>query len=465
MHTLRLPETFKASQSLPTEWLKVLPLQQQADAKALFALQQKIINLDHAILPIEQKIERAEVLRCAVVPLLERAMLLFSHKAVPQTATEHALFVLNANTLKHLMLIYLRALGALLRKNNRALLELALHRAVLLNRQWQWQFFVSQRMIHKESVAYLLYCLNFGKAHQLLHAELNDAAFVQLGKSSVGGQIAWALLMIAARPLRLNLNECKVTQRIAARWREMITFDFQKQHDGAVSFSELYAQTPTESQLCWVDFSFVLKKINSRMAALNRGLTPAQIKFGSYLNAFQCKNLLQVLKQRLAQMMSFPHIPPQDIRAQQTAFYMHVFKDYPALEQAKHPSFETWLQLDNFCWRDAQQEGARHFSPHLVLTDSPLRLGMLSALCEDAFGGLFAYVEWFSKHVEFGHYEDNNQRHPIFFVPDIQNEVLVAFENPLTLHQTYVLSGCSQPSFTPLECLEHGANFYRYRVQ
>ncbi len=470
MHPLRLPEaTQRVTASMEKEWLNALSQQDQEDVEALFALRQEIIALDCSATPVENKIERAETLRAAVAPFVERLSPLFSRTPLPQNNTEHAVFILNTSTLKHLALIYLRALSILRRKKNIALLGFVLHRVALIVRHWQWHYFLSNRMPPKESLTWLLYTLNLGNLHQVLHIQYHDPAALEFGKSSTGGQVAWALMVIAASPAHLNLKESKVLQRVSARWREMVGIHHQKQTEYAVSFSDLYPQTPSQKELCWMDFSFVLKKINQRIAALNNGQTPAQIKLGKDLESNALKNLLQVLKERFQKALSFPQAPAQDIRATTSTFYFNAFQTYPALfnrAENKEARFETWKVLEGLVWRDVANPGARYVAPHLVVSDSPLRLGVLSALCEDAYGGLFSDVSWFEQHLEFGHLNLEGLQQAFFFASNAtQSEILVEAESPLTLHQTYATFGCSQKQFTVVELLEEGADFLRYRVQ
>ena len=472
MQTLRLPEPIFPVPIFETDWIRDLDESIQADICALLTLKHKVMILDtKQRLSAAQKVDQAEVLRVAITPLVERLSPFFTRKPVPQSDVEYALFVLNSSVLKHLALVFLRAILPLARQRHERL-GLCVHRAAIVVRYWQWQSWLAGRTPSMTSVDWLLGLLEFAHQNDLMAFEKVDRASHRQSKSSVGGQIAWALMLIAARPVRLNLAQLLMTQRICDRWREMVHFLTQKVGLDSISFGTLYPQAPTAAVLSWLDFSGVLRKIEQHYAALNRGQTPMQLKLGTELDTPGTKQLLKILKKRYQQMVSVPQVPPQDPRAQLCDLYFDSFNAYPIfLNNNNHPRIscapaEEWTQFGTFFWRDVKTQGARHLSPHLVASDSPARLGIISALCEDDFGGLFGTVSWFVQHVEAGRVLLDSKAAPAFLLQEnAQHFLLVPFDTPLTLQQEYVVSGFSLQQITPTQLAERGANFLRYSLR
>ena len=471
MQTIRLPEPISPVPIFETDWIRDLDESIQADICALLTLKHKVMVLDtKQRLSPAQKVDQAEVLRVAITPLVERLSPFFTRKPVPQSDVEYALFVLNSSVLKHLALIFLRAILPLARHGHERL-GLCVHRAAIVVRYWQWQSWLAGRTPSETSVDWLLGILDFAYQHDLMTFEKVDRASSRQSKSSVGGQIAWALMLIAARPVRLNLAQLLMTQRICDRWREMVHFLTQKVGVDSVSFGTLYPQPPTAAVLSWLDFSGVIRKIEQRNAALNRGQTPMQLKLGTELDTPGTKQLLKILRKRYQTMISAPHVPPQDPRAQLCDIYFDAFNAYPIflhenLTTAIRTPAEEWTQFGNFFWRDVQTQGARHLSPHLVASDSPARLGIITALCEDDFGGLFGTISWFTQHIESGQVLLESKAAPAFLLQEnAQQFLLVPFDSPLTLQQEYVVSGFSVQQITPAQLVERGADFLRYTLR
>ncbi len=471
MHHIRLPEPSSKVPIADTAWIRDLDESIQADICALLTLKHKVMTLDaKQRASAAQKVEQAEVLRVAIAPLIERLSPLFTRKPVPQSNVEYAIFVLNSSVLKHLALIFLRAILPLSRRGSTRL-PIAIHRAAIVLRYWQWQSWLAGRVPPKDSVDWLIALLEFAHKADLLNFEKHDPVSPKEGRSSVHGQIAWALMLIAARPVRLNLAQLLMTQRICARWREMLRFLTQKVGYESVSFGTLYPQPPTPLHLSWLDFAGILRKIEHRINALNRGKTPAQINLGTELDISGARQLLQLLKQRYQKMLSFPQVPPQDSRATPTQLFFDAFIAFPVfLRGPTHTTVispaEEWLQHGNFFWREVHTGGARHLSPHLIANDSPPRLGIISALCEDEFGGLFGTIAWFNQHIETGQILLDSKAAPAFLLQeDEQLFLIIPFDSPLSLHQEYAASGFSRRDITPIELLERGGNFLRYLVQ
>lgn len=471
MQNLRLPEPIFPVPVFNADWICDLDTSIQADICALLTLKHKVMILDaKQRLNAVQKVDQAEVLRVAITPLVERLSPLFTRKPVPQSDVEYALFVLNSSVLKHLALVFLRAILPLVRQKHERL-GFCVHRAAIVLRHWQWQSWLAGKTPSTASVDWLLWLLDFAHQNDLMTFEKVDRASHRQSKSSVSGQIAWALMLIAARPVRLNLAQLLMTQRICDRWREMVHFLTQKVGVDSISFGTLYPQPPTAAVLSWMDFSGVLRKIEQRYAALNRGQTPMQLKLGTELDARGTKQLLKLLKKRYQKMLSVPHVPPHDPRAQLCDLYFDAFGAFPvflhgALTTTLRAPAEEWTQYGNFFWRDVKTPGARYLSPHLVASDSPARLGVLSALCEDDFGGLFGTLTWFNQHIESGHILLDSKAAPAFLLQEnAQQFLLLPFDTPLTLQQEYVASGFSLQQMTPTEMIERGANFLRYSVR
>jgi hypothetical protein len=58
----------------------------------------------------------------------------------------------------------------------------------------------------------------------LLDQPLTDPAFPHLGESTVGGHLAWAILLRLIDPYRLTAPQLTVANRAISRWRELVSF-------------------------------------------------------------------------------------------------------------------------------------------------------------------------------------------------------------------------------------------------
>ncbi len=132
---------------------------------------------------------------------------------------------------------------------------------------------------------------------------VEDRLLAETRESTIAGQYAMAVMLYLARPYVLASGHFATVVRWLVRWREQAAILSAPSPDrrGGEVLLDLAGAAPIDNasgtpQLPrWLSLDRVLRKIRSRMAALDAGESPESLKLGSGLPAATCRMLLEDL--------------------------------------------------------------------------------------------------------------------------------------------------------------------------
>jgi len=136
---------------------------------------------------------------------------------------------------------------------------------------------------------------------------VEDRLLGETRESTIAGQYAMALMLHLSRPQTLASAHFAAVARWLARWREQAAVRCMPVPDSrdAMIVLDLAGAAPvsnplnTPRQPRWLSLDRVLRKIRSRMAALDAGESPENLKLGSGVPAATCTRLLDDLAAHL----------------------------------------------------------------------------------------------------------------------------------------------------------------------
>jgi hypothetical protein len=506
MHRLVLPDPRKnieaAFQDIPTakSWLARQALAQPLQTLAAICLQVEAV--DGGKLPAPLAVELLDLLRAAAVPLQENIENRFTRKPLPLSEEERRIFELAVRVWLRLAIAYLRQLdtlpaGARSQPLNRA--ASALHLAT-------YSHFLAAYACPLSLERLLFGVLAAASDAGLLNQPLTDRAFPHLGESTVGGHLAWALLLRLIDPYRLTATQLAVANRALSRWRELTSFRSEPERDPRghdIALASLCSGRLPEGSPHWLGVRSVARKIDQRLAALKAGESPESLKLGRELSATACIRLLEELRFSLDEHEREPagdngeitlifggepayallhgdYLNRPDSLDSKSASLAHqrmalfgfdrVESLATAVKRIDIPG-ETWSIIDGMLIRAAGQLTSRHQSPCLVAAqiDGKARLGVLFGLQVTAGDVLTGGLHWFPESVEPGWLkrtdplESGAPRTPVFLIREDDELSLILPANVgARLGVGIAVDGTSVTHLQPREVLERGVDFVRY---
>ena len=242
-----------------------------------------------------------------------------------------------------------------------------------------------------------------------------DPDLRHLGESNIAGHVAWAFLLRLIDPYRLSAHQLAVANRALGRWRELTNFQATPDSDPkaqAVMLDHLFGEPIPEGLPGYLDVRPIIRKIRSRIEALQAGESPESLKLGRELSSAACIRLLHDIRICLSQhnitpatevgelaltfggenaytLFSGKPLNSQGLGTKSaTISHQRVaifgFDRLSHLPNAVHkvdvPS-EAWTLLDGLAIRPLEA-GERHLSPCLIAStgEKGPRLGVLLSL-------------------------------------------------------------------------------------
>jgi hypothetical protein len=509
MHRLVLPDPRKnieaAFQDVPSakSWLTRQALAQPLQTLAAICLQVEAI--DGGKLPADLALELLDLLRAAAIPLQENIEPRYSHKPLPLADEERRIFELAVRVWLRLSIAYLRQIANLEPEAQ----SLAYNRAASSLRLATYCYFLAAYECPL-SLDRLLFGV-LGAASDasdagLLTQPLADPAFPHLGESTVGGHLAWAILLRLIDPYRLTAPQLAVANRAISRWRELVVFrttpdTSPRAHD--IDLAPLCASQIGEDTPRWLSIRSLARKIDQRLAALRAGESPESLKLGRELSVAACIRLLEELRFSLDAheremagengeitlvfggeaayaLLHGEYLNQPDSLDSKSASLAHqrmamfgfdrVESLATAVKRIDVPG-ETWTIIDGMLIRAAGQLASRRQSPCLVAArvDGEPRLGALFGLQVTAGDVLTGGLHWYPESVEPGWLKRTDPLDsgapdtPVFLIRDNDELSLILPANVgARLGIGITIDGTSLTHLQPREVLERGVDFVRY---
>ena len=506
MHRLVLPDPRRnieaAFQDVASAkaWLGRQALAQPLQTLAAICLQVEAI--DGGKLTPSLAIELLDLLRTAAIPLQENIEPRYSRKPLPLADEERRIFELAVRVWLRLGIAYLRQIAHLAPGAQ----SLAYNRAASSLRLATYCYFLAAYECPLSLDRLLFGVLGAASDAGLLAQPLADPAFPHLGESTVGGHLAWTILLRLIDPYRLTAPQLVVANRAISRWRELVSFrispdDSPRAHD--IDLAILCAGQITEGSPRWLGIRSVARKIDQRLTALRAGESPDSLKLGRELSAAACIRLLEELRFSLDAheremagengeitlifggegayaLLRGEYLNRPDSLDSNSASLAHqrmalfgfdrVESLATAVKRIEVPG-ETWSIIDGMLIRAAGQLSSRHQSPCLVAAqvDGRPRLGVLFGLQVTAGDVLTGGLHWYPESVEPGWLKRTDPLDrgapdtPVFLIREEDELSLILPANVgARLHVGIAVEGTSTSHLQPREVLERGVDFVRY---
>lgn len=481
-------------------WLSRQALAQPPQALAAICLQVEAI--DGSRLPAPLAVELLDLLRAAAVPLQEALESRYTRKPLPLSDEERRLFELAVRVWLRLGIAYLRRIDAL----PAALHGLAFNRAAGTLRLAVYCHFLAAYECSLALDRLLFGVLAAASEAGLLARPLTDPAFPHLGESTIGGHLAWTLLLRLIDPYRLTAAQLAVTNRAISRWRELVSFRSTPDSDPRAHDIDLMPMSGGHIEAGlprWLGVRSVARKLDQRIAALKAGESPESLKLGRELSAAACIRLLEELRFSLDahERESAGENGEITLSFGGEAAYALLHGDYlnrpdrldsssASLAHQRMALFgfdrveslattvkridvpgETWTIIDGMLIRAAGQPGSRHQSPCLVAAslEGKPRLGVLFGLQVTAGDVLTGGLHWYPEAIEAGWLkradplESKGPRTPVFVLRDGEDLSLVLPASAgARLGVGVAIEGAAIAHLLPQEVLERGIDFVRY---
>lgn len=506
MHRLVLPDPRKnieaAFQDLPSakSWLARQALAQPLQTLAAICLQVEAI--DGGKLPAPLAMELLDLLRAAAIPLLESIEARYSRKPLPLSDEERRIFELAVRVWLRLGIAYLRQIAGLPGTSH----SLPFNRAASALRLATYTYFLAAYECPLSLDRLLFGVLAAASDAGVLDQALTDPAFPHLGESTVGGHLAWAILLRLIDPYRLTAPQLTVANRAISRWRELVSFRPEPERDPRahdIDLAPLCAGQIVDGAPRWLGVRSIARKIDQRLAALKAGESPESLKLGRELSAAACIRLLEELRFSLDAheremagdngeitlifggesayaLLRGEYLNRPDSLDSKSASLAHqrmalfgfdrVESLATAVKRIEVPG-ETWTIIDGMLIRAAGQLTSRHQSPCLIAArlDGKARLGVLFGLQVTAGDVLTGGLHWYPENVEAGWLrrtdplESDAPRTAVFLIREDDELSLILPANVgARLGVGIAIDGTSVTHLQPREVLERGVDFVRY---
>lgn len=465
----------------------------------LSALRQQIEAIDGANMQAALAIELLNLIRSAAVPLLETIEGRYTRKALPMQTEDQRSFVEVQQLWSQLGIAYLRR-GLELPP---AASLLPLNRAACAFRIAEYCHFQAARECPVALDQLLLMTLRATEKSGNLLQPLPDPDFPHFGEAHIAGHLAWAFLLRLIDPYRLTANQLIVANRAISRWRELCSFEFELDADPksqAVDLGRLFGGSLPDDTPRWLNVRSLVRKSRQRIEALKNGQTTESLKLGRELSPAACIRLLNQLNDSLRPS---PRLAPNEdgplpisfgvepayamfrgnflnlttdenkksaalIHQRMEIFGFDRLSQMPTAVKTLNIPGETWQMLNGKAVRPLTQTSDRLLSPCLIsgkLQDKP-RLGVLHGLQTTISGNLAAHPLWYENRVEAGYLKQRESKIPAFLLlGDELPELLLPAHIGVQPGTLIVLAETSIKHLTPIEVLERGVDFVRYRCQ
>lgn len=326
MHGLSLPEPAPetattrpafADPAAARVWLAAQPHTQPL--ALLAALAPQIAAVDAANLPPAATLELLDLLRHAARPALAALESRFLRKPLPLPASDQQVFTICAQLWTTLAIAYLR-------QTTRQAPEAAapgLHRAASALRMAYFVHFQAAHDGPPQLSGLLCDILRRAEAQRITRQPLADPEFPQFGEDSIGGHLAWTLLLRQSDPYALSAAQLAVANRAFSRWRDLAVFQTSPEPEAKAlrldlathlgeHLGEHLAAHPGEHRAAsfpaglpdgtprWLDIRKIVRKLQQRIEALAAGESPEALKLGRELPASACLRLLRTLEKTLS---------------------------------------------------------------------------------------------------------------------------------------------------------------------
>ncbi len=507
MHWLVLPDPRKnigaafVDATGAKDWLARQPRGNPQQTLAALALQVEAI--DGGPLAPALAVELLGLLRKTAVPLQEHIEPRFARKPLPLAADDHRAFDLISRFWQRLGVAYLRRCGELADD----LRSLALNRAASALRLAAHSHFLAAYECPLALDRLLFAVLALAARDGLPGAALPDKDFPHLGDTTVGGHLAWALLLRQIDPYRLTMPQLAVTNRALSRWRELAEFRSEADDDPRafdLDLGPLYGGPLPPEVPRWLGLRAIDRKLRKRLEALAAGATPEELKLGRELSGPACCRLFEEIRHSLSAperelsaevgeiALSFggedayavlrgEHLNTAgdiDIGSAILAHQRTALFGFDRVEQAPTAvvrritvASETWRQLDGMVLRTSTGDATRRLAPCLVAAQvhGQPRLGVLFGLQVTSGDALTGGLHWYEGEIEAGWLKRPElraaagPRTPAFLIREAEQLSLVL---PATagarLGVGLTVGGTSLEHLRPDEVLERGVDFVRY---
>ena len=471
----------------------------------LAAVAEQVEAIDGSTLAPPVVIELLALLRTAAMPALESIAPRYLRKPLPMAADDLRHFELAQGLLLHLGIAYLRRAPELPAAER----ALPLNRAACALRMAQYCHFAAARECPPRLDQLLFAVLAEAERDQLLGAALADPDFPHFGQANIAGHLAWAFILRLIDPYRLSAAQLTVANRAISRWRELAAFQTAPDDDPrahSVDLAPLSSGAALPAGIPrWLEVRRIVRKIEQRVAGLQGGETPENLKLGRELSAAACIRLLRTLESSL-EAHAWPEATeigeielafggenayavftgealnsPGSLDAASASlahrrlamFGFDRLSSMPTAVKKLNIPGEMWTLVDGRALRPADRAGARRLSPCLIaaIRDELPRLGVMGGLQIKEDGALSAELAWYDEAVEVCRLARPKGREqqpatPVFLLHEGQSlSMIVPATAGVRLFSTVALDGCAQGNVAPTEVLERGVDFVRYAVK
>ena len=284
-------------------WLATQP---QANVTAMMAnLQSQITAFSHVAVAPRERYRTLDVLRKAVVAVTGACQRRFENKPLPLAPTEQVGLDAVCRLWKTCAAAYQICLDAC-EKGDSSLSSRAArvaHRVIACLRQEQMQCYAAGVEPGADFWQRLHAAFLAAERLGVIAEPVEDRLLGETRESTITGQYAMALMLHLSRPYSLAASHFAAVVRWLARWREQAAVLEASQRDagGGGILLDLAGEQPlhdgvsTPQQPRRLSLEKVLRKIRSRIAALDAGEAPEKLKLGSALPAETCRMLLEML--------------------------------------------------------------------------------------------------------------------------------------------------------------------------
>lgn len=508
MHSIPLPEAGHdltpafADAATARAWLAGQPATQPLALLAAITEQVAAIDGSHLAPPLA--VELLNLLRTGAMPALEAIAPRYLRKPLPMAADDLRHFELAQRLLLGLGIAYLRRVPEL----GAAERALPLNRAACALRMAQYCHFAAARECPPLLDRLLFAVLAAGEADQLLGAGLADPDFPHFGQANIAGHLAWAFILRLIDPYRLSAAQLTVANRAISRWRELATFQTAPDDDPrahSVDLSPFGGGALPAGIPRWLEVRRIVRKIEQRIAGLEGGETPENLKLGRELSAAACIRLLRDIELGLesharpdateigdielafgaehafsvftGEALNTPgslDAASASLAHQRVAMFgFDRLSSMPTAVKKLNIPGEMWTLVDGRALRPADRAGARRLSPCLIaaIRDELPRLGVMGGLQIKADGALSAELTWYDEAVEVCRMarpagREQQPATPVFLLHDgPAMSMIVPATAGVRLFSKVALDGCAHGHVAPTEVLERGVDFVRYAVK
>lgn len=294
-------------------WLAAQP---QANVPAMLAhLHQQIEAFGQIAVTPRERFRTLEALRKAVFAVADASQRRFENRPLPLAPVEQEALAAVCRLWKTCAAAYQICLDACA-KGDPALSSRAArvaHRVFACLRREQMQCYAAGVDVGVDFWKRLHAAFLVAERLGIAAEPVEDRLLGETRESTIVGQYAMAVMLHLSRPHALASGHFAAVARWLVRWREQAAVLCTPDPDGrgGAVVLDLAGAAPVDNasasrQPRWLSLGRVLRKIRSRIAALDAGESPENLKLGSGLSAATCRMLLEDLAVHLQQ-------PPFDL--------------------------------------------------------------------------------------------------------------------------------------------------------